>query len=239
MNTSTTFILAVAMVCAVCTAVRLPAALRGEKLPIFWAFALTTVFVFLLAPPVYEWVDWVLGGQDYAHLVYRISLYTAFLQLGIAYSKAFDSMLVLWLVGGRSGVIKFSIVTAVTVASHILCGTSSEENYYDTPAGYIYFWVCQIYIAYVAICLLAAILPAALTPSDDRIYRWSAALLSLGFLSVANYPVVNLINPCAIEKPEVFYALEMITVLLIVSGSMLAWIAPRVRRLRRLQTQNA
>lgn len=239
MNTSTILILAVAMVCTACTVVRLPAALRGEKPTIFWAFALTAVFVFLLAPPVYEWVDWALGGQDYAHLVFRISLYTALLLLSRTYARAFDSMLVLWLVGGRPGLIKFYVVTGITVVSHQFCSMSSKENYYDTPAGYIYFWICQSYIAYVAVCVLAAILPAALTPSDDRIYRWSAALLSLGFLSVTNYPVVNLIYPRAIEESETFCALVMITVLLIVAGSMLVWIAPRVRRLRLLQTQNA
>jgi glucan phosphoethanolaminetransferase (alkaline phosphatase superfamily) len=207
---------------------------RESKIIFAYASLLFAITVALDINTVYDTVDAALGGQNYANLIMRACVYALFFILGVVTARAFNSMLALWLIKGHPGQIAFAIATSATIISHML-GAYSTSNPYGTPAGCVYSLIWQLYIAYIGICLLTALLPAATTPGGSSLRRYSAAITSMGYLLIIVYPFIRIARELFGYQEWFTDAIKMGTVTFIVIGSTIPWIARKWEQRKNLQ----
>lgn len=174
-------------VCIACSAWRFPAMLKGRNRSLFWAFVTASLSVALSIPSIYLPVDAFLGGNNFANVILRLSLFSVFFLISSKIAAAYKSELALKLVRGTLGMTVLVTCSAgiwVTYFLSDLRGSSTGlGDFFDQPSVVFYMRFGFIYMAYVAACLIAPTAKAALSkrPVLDRI---AAAFMCLGFVLV-------------------------------------------------------
>lgn len=217
-------------VCFVSTAVRTPAAWRGQGLPVWTCFALMTVAVALSIGPIYDVVDGVLGHAHVANVILRMALFIVFCTLGKALTQAFDSMHVEWLVSGRPGLWALGFSMGLTIAAFILGGGAGGDMNSTTPAGLVYGMTWRFYLAYVAMCLLRMLLPVAFDPRRSDLYRWAAILQAAGFVLVFVMPFSMSAVLLGGGEETAVKLISQLSILFVAAGLGLVWLAARRHR---------
>ncbi|WP_022894583.1 hypothetical protein [Agromyces subbeticus] len=228
----------VAVICALAFAARLrqliveptanPAALASRK-AFTLALLLFTLAVLLDIEEVYKALDAALGSIRIADLVMRALVYALILIVGVVTARAFNSMLALWLIKGKYGKIAVAVAGTVTATSFGF-GALATDDPYDSAAGIAYVLAWQLYAAYVVVCLLSALLPAALTPHTSRIRQVAAMLCALGCLVGLTYPVARAVEAANDTEGLFTDLLKMCLVVLIVSSSTIVWLSNRPQK---------
>jgi hypothetical protein len=174
-------------VCIGCSVWRFPAMLKGRNQSLFWSFVAASLCVALSIPGVYLPVDALLGGNNFANVILRLSLFTVFFLISAKIAAAYNSPTAIRLVRGPVGIVVLAICSAgiwVTYFLSDLRGSSTGlVGFFDQPSVTLYMRFGFVYIAYVAACLIAPTAKAALShrPILDRM---AASFMCLGFVLV-------------------------------------------------------
>lgn len=190
---------------------------------------LITACVALATPTISGPLDDLLGGAQYANLLLRIVLYVTLMRLGALIAAAFDSMLVDWLVVGKPGYWALGAAIGVTVTAFTL--GAYQDGELNGVAGLVYRFVWQAYMLYIALCLLVALLPAALRPNHKQsVYRVSAAFFTAGMILLVAYPFTTA-SALIFQHSFVYVSMVgMAAITLITLGTMTGWISQRMAR---------
>lgn len=204
---------------------RLPAAVKGHNRTLFAAFALATLSVVLSIPAIYLPIDAFLGGDNFANVVLRLSLFGVFFLLALRVAAGYKSPRSLRLIRGPVGLAALC-VSAVGLLTCFYFGdfeasSTGLRGITPSPALSLYAGFAQFYLAYVSACLLPATFSAAIS-TRPALQRIAAGSMSLGFALVCvTIPFQLLLrNNVALMAVASFAA-----VLFVAIGLMLVWVA--------------
>ncbi|KNC17715.1 hypothetical protein AC792_13850 [Arthrobacter sp. RIT-PI-e] len=211
--------------CAGGVALRVPGAVRGRGRLIFSALVLVTVAVALSLEPVYELVDGVLGGANAANLVLRLTLYAAFLLLGVRVAAALGSSPARRLISGSAGLVILGGAVAATVyfflASDLPFSSTGLRAFDEQRTVRHYASLGRIYPGYVAACLVVPSVASVLDPHARVVHRIASACLAAGFFLVVLFVVLRLL-PLELGTWDI--VLPFSAILLTVLGLCLIWL---------------
>ncbi|WP_449373446.1 hypothetical protein [Arthrobacter psychrolactophilus] len=118
-------------------------------------------------PAIYLPVDGFLGGNNFANVILRLTLFSVFFLIASKIAAAYKSTTALKLVRGTLGITVLVTCSAgiwVTYALSDLHGSSAGlKGFFDQPSVVFYMRFGFIYMAYVAACLIAPTAKAALS----------------------------------------------------------------------------
>ncbi|HEY8295209.1 MAG TPA: hypothetical protein VIG41_07715 [Micrococcaceae bacterium] len=223
--------------CVVCAVWRLPAALRGRNVGLFWAFALIAIAVGLSLPIIYVPVDAVLGGRNFANLVLRFALYAIFFILAAKIAAAYRSARSRRLIRGPVGISVLILVSVGTVVLFLLSdlpvSSAGLTGYGDQLAVSAYVVAGRLYPAFAAACL---ILPTArAVRSGYRTgERVAAGIICSSFCMVVLLTVLQLafFRVAAPGVSAVIGVLSYGSIVCLAVGFALLWISLASRRRR-------
>lgn len=161
--------------------------LKRRNRSLFWAFVTASLAVALSIPAIYLSVDTFLGGNNFANVILRLSLFSVFFLIASKIAAAYKSKTALRLVRGPVGIAVLTICSAgiwVTYFLSDLQGSSTGlQDFFDQRSVTLYMRFGFLYMAYVAACLIMPTAKAALSkrPLLDRL---AAAFMFLGFALV-------------------------------------------------------
>ena len=173
--------------CLACTAWRIPALLKGRNRGLFWTFALASISVALSIPTLYMPIDELLGGENVANVILRLSLFAVFFLLATKVAAAYNSPFALRLIRGPAGLTALIVSTLGVLITYSLADlTGSNTGLVDfggQPYVTAYMWFGVGYTAYAAATLVLPTARAALTKGRP-LDRTAAACLCVGFFLV-------------------------------------------------------
>ncbi|MFQ4147240.1 hypothetical protein AAGW05_00850 [Arthrobacter sp. LAPM80] len=212
--------------CAVCTAWRLPAMLKGRNRGLFWAFAMASVSVALSIPAIYLPVDGFLGGANLANVMLRLSLFAVFFLLAGKVAAAYKSPLAYHFVRGPVGLLVLvasSLGIWITYFLSELQGSSTGlAEFGDQPSVAVYMWIGRSYTAYAAAVLVLPTARAAVLSNRSFMDRAAAACLSAGFFLVClTVPLQALSLPTGTAT----HAASFGSILFVAAGLSLVWLS--------------
>lgn len=224
-----TFVQWLALVlCVVFAAVRLPDAVRGRGRSVFAVLVLLAVAVALSLPPIYLFVDGLLGGANVANLLIRFSMYAIMLLLGVRGAAAFGSTRALTLIRGPVGIAAVGLTVVVTVILFTLSDLPGSSTglraYADQVTVHWYSHMGRIYPSYVGACLVGPAIANAWNPSARVIHRAAAALMAVGFIMALAHTVVKLTG---IRTGAADLILPFGAIVLVTTGLTMIWLSRR------------
>ncbi|WP_157884122.1 hypothetical protein [Arthrobacter alpinus] len=175
------------LVCVACSVWRFPAMIKGRNRGLFWSFVAASMCVALSIPGIYLPVDALLGGNNFANVILRLSLFSVFFLISGKIAAAYNSATAVRLVRGPVGIVVLAICSAgiwITYFLSDLHGSSTGlVGFFDQPSVTYYMRFGFVYMAYVSACLVVPTAKAAMSQRQvlDRV---AASLMSLGFLLV-------------------------------------------------------
>ncbi|NVM97448.1 hypothetical protein [Arthrobacter sp. SDTb3-6] len=216
---------AVLAVCVGCSLWRLPAAAKGRNRGLFWSFLLVSLAVALSIPAIYVQVDGVLGRENLANVVLRLSLFAVLFLLAAKIAAAYKAPVARRLIRGPVGLAVVSASSAGILAMYFLSELHGSSPglaaFFDQPTVVAYMWIGRGYQAYVAACLVPATGRAAFSrlPALDR----AAALsMCLGFAGVC---LTLVVQATGWHGAALMTALSFGSILLVAAGLVLVWVS--------------
>ncbi|WP_066286873.1 hypothetical protein [Arthrobacter sp. B6] len=220
-------------VCGLVAGARIPSALRGENLTLFWIFALMTLAILLSIEAPYVAIDQALGGFNFANLILRFVIFAAILCVGIRVTRGFGATGGYRLLTGRIGMTVLAVISLSLIALFLMIdseGSSagmarvSARGGTDALLVEYYGAAGRAYPAYVSLVLLPAMVRAVRSSLPLPI-RTAACLLAVGAVAIAVtlfFPVI----PPSWGPAE--FIINYTAVLCFIVGLALIW-AARVR----------
>ncbi|MGA7207269.1 MAG: hypothetical protein WBX27_21855 [Specibacter sp.] len=204
---------------------RLPAMLKGRNRSLFWAFLMASISVALSLPAIYVPVDEALGGNNFANVILRLSLFAVFFLLSSRIAAAYNSPLARSLIRGPVGLTVLVACSAGIWVSYFLSdlhGSSAGlAGFFDQPSVVAYMWFGKVYLGYAAACLVLPTGRAAV--SSRRLLDRAAALcMCVGFTLVCSTMVVQMTS---LHQTAVMSFLSFGSILFVVAGLALVWVS--------------
>jgi hypothetical protein len=213
------------LACLVGLAWRFPAMRQGRNRGLFWAFLMASISVALSIPAIYLPVDHALGGNNFANVILRLSLFSVFFLLATRIAAAYKSPLARKLIRGPVGLTVLVACSAgiwITYFLSDLHGSSTGlGGFFDQPSVVAYMWFGNAYLAYAAACLVVPTGRAAASarPALDRA---AALCMCAGFTLVCSTAVVQITS---LHKTSVMTFLSFGSVLFVATGLALVWVS--------------
>ncbi len=212
-------------VCLICTAWRLPAMVRGHNRGLFWALVMASISVALSIPALYLPIDALLGGENLANVVLRMSLFAVFYLLSAKVAAAYNSPFSLKLIRGPLGLTALTICALGILISYFLSdvhGSSTGLTGFDDQRSVAaYVWFGNAYTAYAAACLVAPTAQAALSHRPP-LERAAAASLSIGFLLVVSTVPLRLLP---LQDGPLIKLVSFASILFVAAGLVTVWLS--------------
>lgn len=185
----------VLMLVLLCLALRIPAVIHGRNRGIFAVLVLMLIGVGLSINSVYTAVDGWLGGNNYANVIIRFSLYAVFAILGMKMTAAFEAPRARRFITGRVGLGVLTVTGVLTLWAFGISAlpetATGLRGYGDQPSVQWYTTLGHLYPAYVAACLVGPAFTCAASRQTPGWARGGAALLGAAFLLVPVYTVLR------------------------------------------------
>lgn len=212
-------------VCIGCSVWRFPAMLKGRNRSLFWSFVAASMCVALSIPGVYLPVDALLGGNNFANVILRLSLFSIFFLISAKIAAAYESATAVKLVRGPIGIAVLIVCSTgiwITYFLSDLRGSSTGlEGFFDQPSVSYYMRFGFIYMAYVAACLVVPTAKAALSQRQvlDRV---AASFMSLGFVLVCLTIPVQF-SP--LHDSSIMKIISFSSIICVAAGLAMVWIS--------------
>ncbi|MCZ2401873.1 hypothetical protein IV498_01415 [Paenarthrobacter sp. Z7-10] len=216
--------------CLICAVSRLPAAVNGKNVGLFWAFVLAAVAVGLSLRVIYLPVDAVLGGHNLANLVLRFALYAIFFVLASKLAVAYGSLRSQRLIRGSLGLCILIVISAGTLVLFLLSdlpvSSTGLAAYTGQRTVADYALLGKLYPVYAAACLIVPTGRGARTGATGM-RRTAAALICAGLCMVVAATALELPS---LPVTTLGHFLSYGSVIALAGGLTLVWIALRTDR---------
>lgn len=207
---------------------RLPDAIRGRNRSMFFCMVLIAVATGLSLPLFYEFVDPLLGGMNLANLLLRNALYGVFVILGLRGAAAFGADWARRLIIGPIGLLVFGVIVVLTAgffaASDIPETSTGLLDYSGQVTVEVYGMLGRLYPAYVAACVCAPALAAAVNSRYRMPHRIGSGLFGTGLAVVVVFTALTMVMDLGIFM----VLLPFSAVILVTLGLTVMWISRRV-----------
>lgn len=211
--------------CLACTVWRFPSMLKGRNRGLFWVCAMASVSVALSTEAIYVPFDALLGGENLANVVLRLSSFAVFYFLAVKVAAAYGSPRSINLIRGPIGL---SVLTACSLGILItyflsdLSGSSTGLGGFGRqPSVLAYSWFGKIYPAYASACLLLPTAAAALS-TRPLIDRAAASSLCVGFFLVVTTVPLRLLP---LTSGFILKLASFGSILFIAAGFVIVWVS--------------
>ncbi|WP_125609585.1 hypothetical protein [Specibacter cremeus] len=204
---------------------RLPSAIKGRNVSMFWCMALLTVAVGLSIPDIYVPADKLLGGVNIANLLLRLVLLVLLFILAGKIAAAYKSPVGVRMIRGPVGLAVVAVLAAGILVAFFSTPTPESSTglnmYLHEPGIMVYAALGRVYQAYVAACLVVPTFRGGLR-SRLAVDRAAALCLSVGFLLMALLLPMQVLR-LATGTPA--YVVSYLSILCVAVGLALVWVS--------------
>lgn len=219
--------LSLAVAFSVASIGRVASVINGRGSPrVLWAHLAMVLVLWLAVPPVYTFLDGILGGQNWANLISHLAFAPVIYWGGANVALAIGAKPVAdhihftdrWVLLGCSVLIIVPFLIADVPSSSM-----GLDGYLNQPAVVLYKAASFIFPAWVAIRLVRPVADdARTTPAGWQ--RRAKYMMALGFILLCAIPVVQLAPLISSDFARLTDVLLYPAILFVLLGATLAWI---------------
>lgn len=212
-------------VCVVLAAIRVPRMLRRQNRSLFWIYLSMAFCVALSIPSIYLPVDALLGGENLANVLLRVSLFAVFFLLTAKVAKAYNSPKASRLVRGPVGLCTLALCSAgvwwAYLASDFQYSLTGLDGAEETFSVRAYRLFAVLYPAYAAAVVVGPTAKAAFT-RKMLIDRLAALFMCIGFALVVS---TALLWPFEGPIDTILAVISFGSILFVAAGLTLVWLS--------------